>query len=125
MDENKHARSGQHTVSFEPVDESVRLSDVQTPRIKVRELSDNTRREIIHQKVELKDKKYDNTWNSCCFTIDKRMVQFVMQSGIGIGLICFCSYQISYSDNCEQSNPYWSLLGALTGYIFKGAIKGD
>lgn len=61
----------------------------------------------------------DHTWQSCCLTIDKQLVMFIVQTIIGIGLMCFCAYQLATVPDCEKNSPYWGLIGTLCGFFFR------
>jgi len=68
-------------------------------------------------------KKY--VWTSCCFRLDKRCVQFSVQTMIGMIILTYCGYQLSTEDNCEKQSPYWSLIGSIVGFFFgKSSIGG-
>jgi hypothetical protein len=87
-----------------------------------RSLPTQVRVEIAKHKVDFQEKRYDNSLRSCCFTIDKRVLEWAAQIAVGIGVIIFCCVMLSTAD-CESSPPYWSLLGSIIGFFLKAKIK--
>jgi len=59
------------------------------------------------------------SWTSCCFTMDKAFVMYLVQTIIGIGLLLFCSYKLSTESDCDRAAPYWGLIGTICGFFFK------
>lgn len=55
------------------------------------------------------------TWRSCCLTLDRDFVQYVVKYTILIGLIIFFSLELHLSDNCEDKQLYNSLLMFVVG----------
>ena len=60
-------------------------------------------------------------WESCCFSVDKRFVTFVVQTMIGIGLLAFCAIRLAFEQECDRAAPYWGLIGTVTGFFFRQA----
>lgn len=58
-------------------------------------------------------------WKSCCFLVDKQFAHFLVQTLVGLGLLCFCSAQLVREDDCETTAPYWGLIGTLCGFFFR------
>ena len=67
------------------------------------------------RKLELLEKKYDNTWQSCCLTLDKRATIFFSQLTIAMTVTIFCIYQLIHLDNCEAQSLYSSILTLVLG----------
>lgn len=84
-------------------------------------LPDDVCIELVKHREELEDKKYRDTYDSCCFRIDRRMLEYMTQTIIGIGIITFCSYQLTIVD-CEGSGAFWGLLGSTCGFFLKTGL---
>jgi hypothetical protein len=67
------------------------------------------------RKQNLEEKKYDNTWTSCCIQMDKRAAMFFSQLAISLITIFFCLYQLINVDTCEAQSLYSSLLTLVLG----------
>lgn len=67
------------------------------------------------RKLEFLEKKYDNTWQSCCLTLDKRATIFFSQFTIALVVTAFCIYQLIHLDNCEAQSLYSSILTLVLG----------
>lgn len=66
---------------------------------------------IVHEEREYK---------SCCYGIDKRLLEFIVQVIIAVGLLSFAGYKLSTPGiTCEDASSYWNLLGVLIGWVFK------
>ena len=61
------------------------------------------------------EKRYDNTWDSCCFKMDKRATMFFSQLAISALTMGFCIYQLVHLDNCEAQSLYSSILTLVLG----------
>jgi len=62
----------------------------------------------------------DYIYKSCCYHIDKRLLEFIVQVIIAIGLLAFVGYKLSTPGiTCEDASSYWNLLGVLIGWVFK------
>ena len=61
-------------------------------------------------------------YKSCCFEVDKRLLEFLVQVIIATGLLCFCGVKLSTTTTCEEASSYWNLLGVLIGWVFKSMI---
>jgi len=72
-----------------------------------------------------KSHKRKDEWRSCCFTVDRRLAVFVVQTIVGIMLLAFCAIQLSVTEDCHRSTPYWGLIGTVIGFFFQklGASK--
>jgi hypothetical protein len=65
------------------------------------------------------------SWHSCCFAMDKAFVMYTVQSVIGIGLLVFCSYQLSTEPDCDKAAPFWGLIGTICGFFFNQVTNGE
>lgn len=75
-------------------------------------------------KIEIEREKYDNTWDSCCFSLDKRATLFFSQLFISITVIIFCIYQLLNSSSCETDTLYSGILTLILGvYLPQPKIK--
>ena len=72
---------------------------------------------IIKHDIDLEDKKYNNTWNSCCLTMDRRAVQFFTQIFVISGVMIFSVIQLYRLDTCEGQQAYLGLLTLLIGIL--------
>jgi hypothetical protein len=73
--------------------------------------TERKRLELRETKIKIEDKKYDNTWKSACFTLDRRAIRFFTQLFIGLVIIFFCIFKLMDENlSCESSNTYISLL---------------
>ena len=64
-------------------------------------------------------------WHSCCFTMDKSFVMYIVQTVIGIGLLLFCSYRLSTEPDCDKASPYWGLIGTVCGFFFNQVANSE
>jgi hypothetical protein len=58
------------------------------------------------------------SWHSCCFTVDKAFVQYIVQTFIGVSLLIFCAYRLSTEPDCDRAAPFWGLIGTVCGFFF-------
>jgi hypothetical protein len=68
-------------------------------------------------KIEIEDKKYEDTWQSCCFQLDRRAVRFFSQFAIAILIIAFCIIQLIRNDTCESQQLYSGILMTIIGIM--------
>jgi len=62
----------------------------------------------------------ERLYKSCCFHIDRRLLEFLVQVVIAVGLLSFVGYKLSTPGiSCEDASSYWNLLGVLIGWVFK------
>lgn len=55
------------------------------------------------------------TWKSCCLTLDRDFVQYVVKYIILIGLIVFFSLELHLAEDCNDKQLYNSLLMFVVG----------
>ena len=67
------------------------------------------------KKIDLEERKFDNTWTSCCLRTDKRAVVFFSQLTISLIVIFFCVYQLIHVEECEAQSLYSSILTLVLG----------
>ncbi len=60
----------------------------------------------------------ENTeWKSCCLSVDKSMVKYVIQVGILGGLIIFSAVMLVVEKSCESQRNFSSLLMVSLGIL--------
>lgn len=76
---------------------------------------------VLHQKNmdridELERKlNVENTWQSCCLTVDRRAIIYFSQMFISVGVMSFCGVQLIRLENCEAQSLYSGLLSLVVG----------
>ena len=87
-------------------------------------LSPRTKHMQNELKLELKRERYDNTWDSCCFRLDRRAAMFFSQLFISLLVMVFCLYQLLTKSSCETDALYSGLLTLILGvYLPQPKIK--
>ena len=56
-----------------------------------------------------------NTWNSCCLTLDRRATVFFSTLTISLIIIAFCITKLVMARSCEEANTWISLLTFILG----------
>ena len=64
----------------------------------------------------------DNTWTSCCFIVNKNMVQYFTQVSIIVGIMIFAIYKLSTNETPEGQTIYMGLLTMMIGLALPGPI---
>tara|TARA_R110000787_G_scaffold1972_2_gene8207 strand:+ start:3785 stop:4120 length:336 start_codon:yes stop_codon:yes gene_type:complete len=65
---------------------------------------------------DLRIKKYDDHWESCCgIILDRRATVFFSQLVIASVVIIFCIYQLINSITCEADSLYSGMLTLIIG----------
>ena len=67
--------------------------------------------------IELEDKKYNDTWQSCCFEVDRRAIRFFSQLFISILIMVFCIVQLVRNKTCESQQLYSGILTTIIGIM--------
>lgn len=67
----------------------------------------------------------DSTWKSCCFSVDRRCVMFLVQTFIGAALLAFCAVRLTTEGDCDRAAPYWGLIGTISGFFFNRLSIGS
>jgi predicted cobalt transporter CbtA len=78
-------------------------------------------------KKNMEEKTYvpqDNSWRSCCFTVDRRCAMFLVQSFVGFALLTFSAVRLTTETDCDRSAPYWGLIGTISGFFFNKLTMG-
>ncbi len=83
---------------------------------------------IVEHQIDVDTDRRNNTWNSCCVTLDRRAVQYFTQVFIMVGLIIFSIAQLLLLDSYEAQQTYLGLLCLLIGQFmpqpkFKGNVS--
>ena len=66
----------------------------------------------------------DNTWTSCCLTMDKRFVIFISQFSISLSVLGFSMYQLLTANTCDETQVYIGLVSTIIGiYMPQPKIK--
>lgn len=63
------------------------------------------------------EEEKNETWKSCCMTMDKRAVQYFSQISIITGIMIFTITQLVRLKECSSQVPYMSLLTFLIGIL--------
>jgi hypothetical protein len=71
----------------------------------------------LRSQPELQKKVYDNTWSSCCITVDKRALQYFTQMAVLSVVLGFSMTQLVRIDSCEGQNLYYGLLVLVLGFM--------
>ena len=77
----------------------------------------SSKKKMIDHEIKVQDEHYDNTWDSCCLTMDKRAVVFFFQMFIISGVMVFNIIQLIRLQECAHQVPYMSLLTFLIGVL--------
>jgi hypothetical protein len=87
------------------------ISEDASPEIKLKVLEYK-----LEQKKKKQDHEFKDSWQSCCFTVDKNMVMYSTQVGFISMISIFCIRQLIMLDSCT-SQPYLGLLTLLIGVL--------
>jgi len=79
--------------------------------------SPNIKKRQLEHKIELEDKKYNDTWQSCCFEVDRRAIRFFSQLFISILIMVFCIVQLVRNKTCESQQLYSGILTTIIGIM--------
>jgi hypothetical protein len=96
------------------MDEKVELKEIlrdgagSTPRLRTRR---------IEHEIELEDKKYDDHWQSCCMTIDRRATRYFSQLAIAMLIMVFCIVMLIRNDDCPSQQLYSGILMTIIGIM--------
>ena len=78
----------------------------------------------LEHKIEMENKDHDDTWNSCCFQLDRRAVEYFTQVGIIAFTSGFSIYQLVSLKSCEGQQAYMGLLTLMIGILCPGPKFG-
>jgi hypothetical protein len=112
------------------LNDSVNLKDFNLQGLTRGDLPEELRNKIVEHRIEMEDKKINNTWESCCLTLDRRAVQYFTQHIIIVGIMGFSIVMLLSNGTCEGQQAYLGLLTLLIGLIipnpkFKDSNEGD
>ena len=74
----------------------------------------------IHEKKSIVE--IDNTFKSCCLTMDRRALSFFTTLGISLIIISFCIVQLLSAESCEETNTWIALLMFVIGIWIKSPV---
>jgi hypothetical protein len=87
------------------------------------EINNNLR---VHEaEVELKIHEHkeeniiNNTWKSCCFTLDKRSTIFFSTYSMSLILVFFCIFKLSGNLSCAEQNTWVGLMTMVIGIYMR------
>jgi hypothetical protein len=79
---------------------------------------DDEEKKIVNQHHRnLEDKKYNDTYFSCCLVIDRRALEFFSQLIVICMVMLFSIYQLTTLPDCESQTTYIGLLTLLLGIL--------
>jgi len=67
------------------------------------------------ERKRLENKKIEDSWTSCCFTMNRSFVQYLIQSSLLIGVSAFSCAMLATSQ--EPQSLYVSLLSSSIGLL--------
>ncbi len=70
----------------------------------------------------IEEEKKEDSWRSCCLTIDKGAVKYFIQSSVLVGIIVLSASMLVVSPDCN-SQRNWSALLTLCLGVFLPAPK--
>jgi hypothetical protein len=59
----------------------------------------------------------EKRWKSCCFSADKGLIQFVVESVFAVQVILFCIVQMTRLHDCESQQLYSGILSLVIGIL--------
>lgn len=68
-------------------------------------------------KLNEKYSTMDIRWKSCCFYIDKGLLQFIFETVFALGVIIFCIIQMIRLPDCESQQLYSGILTFVIGIL--------
>ena len=76
-------------------------------------------KELIQHQIAVQDDErkfnHDNTYKSCCLTIDKRALNYFTQAFFSGSIIIFCIAMLSMNTDCDTFSRYSPLLTFVIG----------
>ena len=79
----------------------------------------NESKELIQHQIIVQDEEikfnHDNTYKSCCLTIDKRALNYFTQAIFSGSIIAFCITMLSTNTDCATFSRYSPLLTFVIG----------
>jgi hypothetical protein len=74
-------------------------------------------RKMYEHKIVAEDRAYEDTWTSCCLTVDRRATTFFTQMFIILLVMVFAIVQLIRLDDCNSQQAYLGLLTMLLGIL--------
>ena len=94
-------------------------NDNKDESISLKVSSPSIERRRLEQDLDIHEKEYDNTWQSCCCggkKTDKRLLQYVTRFSLSILVLVFASVQLINSGECDSLNSFYiSLISMIVG----------
>jgi len=86
--------------------------------------------QLINHKIVVEDDErkfnHENTYKSCCLTIDKRALNYFTQAVFSGSIIAFCITILSLNDDCATFSRYSPLLTFIIGvWIPQPQLRGN
>ncbi len=87
-------------------------------------------KQLILHKIEVENEEikfnHENTYKSCCLTVDKRAATFFISSSFCAAVLVFCLIQLSLNPDCSTYAKYSSIMMFLVGvYIPQPRMNRD
>jgi hypothetical protein len=95
------------------IDQSLKNDDLNNSEYRKRHRERISRINNLYEKYMGMDER----WKSCCFYIDKGLVQFVVESFFAIQVILFCIVQMIRLPDCESQQLYSGILTLVIGIL--------
>jgi hypothetical protein len=81
-------------------------------------MSPGVQSKILEYRMNIRQKKDDNIWISCCGSkLDKRLLTYIIQIIILTSIILFCIFQLHRNESCETQTTYIALLTMVIGIV--------
>jgi hypothetical protein len=81
-------------------------------------------RKLFDHKIDIQDKEYTNTWNSCCgLKSDSRLVRFISILIITMIVLLFSCFQLTRNLDCSNQNLYVGLITLTIGIWLKSPVN--
>lgn len=88
---------------------------MQTPAIPITRMNSRELKHLkaaIHIKEEFDEKQHQ--WRSCCLTMDRRFVVFIVQAIVSCSILIFSMVMLFYKDSCDNQ-IYIGLISTIIG----------
>ena len=89
------------------------------------ETNDNETNEYETNEYETNQEVLDNTWKSCCLTVDKSAIKYFVQVSILFFLIILSSTMLVIDQNCNNQRNWSALLTLCLGVFIKAPSIGN
>ena len=79
--------------------------------------------EAQHWNFEEKREPLHETWDSCCFRVEKNMVVYITQTLFSFCILVFCAFMLHNADgDCNRASPYLSIVSFLLGKLLSSVM---